>query len=193
MYNETEIIDGIKRGDPEIFREFVESRQKQVISTCFGFTQNIEDSRDLAQEVFIEVYNSIHKFRGDSLLSTWLYRIAVNKSLNHVKRAKRNKWMSLSMFFAEDNASDINTAIAQRAIQATDNIENNERRLILQKAISSLPENQKIAFTLHNINDISYQNIADIMSLSLSAVESLIHRAKKNLQKKLVNYYKDKL
>ncbi len=190
MLDESDIVNGIKDKNQEIFRLFVEAWQQKIINTCLGFTNNFEDAQDLAQEVFIEVYNSIEKFRGDSMLSTWIYRITVNKSINYIKKRKRNKFISL--FF---NESDSNSNIVDSFENWENNVDDymvqNERRKILHKALQSLPEKQRIAFTLHKIEDVSYKNIAEIMELSITSVESLIHRAKINLQKKLLKYYKE--
>lgn len=192
MLDETDIVNGIKEKNQEIFRFFVDTWQQKIINTCFSFTNNTEDAQDLAQEVFIEIYNSIHKFRGDSLLSTWLYRIAINKSLNFVKKRKLNKILGFSFLFNE-NINEINTQIFYKKSDSNTNdfIEHKERTKILFMALSSLPEKQRIAFALHKIDDVSYKNISEIMEISLPSVESLIHRAKINLQKKLYKYYKE--
>jgi len=192
MLDESDIVNGIKDKNQEIFRLFVEAWQQKIINTCLGFTNNFEDAQDLAQEVFIEVYNSIEKFRGDSMLSTWIYRITVNKSINYIKKRKRNKFISL---FFNDSDSNNNRNIVDSFENWENNVDDymvqNERKKILHKALQSLPEKQRIAFTLHKIEDVSYKNIAEIMELSITSVESLIHRAKINLQKKLLKYYKE--
>ena len=100
--------------------------------------------------------------------------------------------MNFSFLFKEEDNIDDNYVI-QHYDNVSESIEQKERIKILNKAISSLPSQQKIAFTLHKLQDISYKDIAEIMQLSLPAVESLIHRAKKNLQKKLIKYYESKL
>ena len=91
---EDEYIEGLKRGDEKIFREFVDQYQLSLLKLCIGFLHNEEDAKDIVQDVFIEVFQSIEKFRGDALLSTWLYRIAVNKSLNQIKKNKNRKLLS---------------------------------------------------------------------------------------------------
>ena len=88
---EIQIIAGLKEGNEKVFRQLVADYQLLVINTCFGIIQNREDAEDIAQEVFIEIYRSIHKFRSDSKLSTWIYRIAINKSLNFIRDNKRDK------------------------------------------------------------------------------------------------------
>lgn len=187
-----EIIEQLKQGNEQAFRKLVESYQKLVVNTCYGLLHNREDAEDVAQEVFIEVYRSIDNFRADAKLSTWLYRIAVNRSLNHIRDNKKHRWFSSF----ESDVKTENKKLFQVETSKTDQpefeLENKQRAIILHEAIGSLPENQKVAFSLSKYEDLSYQEIADVMELSVSSVESLLFRAKKNLQKKLYTCYKKK-
>ena len=84
-----DLINRLKQGDEPAFRILVEDYRKQVVNTCFGLLHNYDDAEDVAQDVFIEAFRSIHKFRGDSKIETWLYRIAINRSLNHIRNNKK--------------------------------------------------------------------------------------------------------
>jgi RNA polymerase sigma-70 factor (ECF subfamily) len=186
-----ELIEQIQSGSRDAFRRLVEQYQPMVFNTCLGFVGNRQSAEDLAQDVFIEVHRSIHKFRGDAKLSTWLYRISVNKSLNHIRdHKKHNIVRSLERFFFDEKEEklDVEDNVYGMADMP---LEQQQHARALHKAINALPDNQQIAFTLHKFDDMSYKEIAEVMDLSLSSVESLIHRAKKNLQKKLVNYYRE--
>ncbi len=189
------IIEKIIEGNQQAFRELVDNYQDKVISTCNSFVHNIEDAEDIAQDVFVEVYQSIKKFRGDAKISTWLHRIAVNKSLNHLRKNKKNSVLKSIDSFYNNNGGPIdkneNLEIEDsKTSQSEHNIENKERAEILHNAINSLAKNQRIAFNLNKYDDLSYKEIAEVMNISLSSVESLLHRAKMNLQKKLISYYK---
>lgn len=190
--SENEIIQKLQQGNEQAFREMVENFQKMVVNTCFGMVHNIEDAEDIAQEVFIEVFRSIHKFRADAKLSTWLYRIAVNRSLNFIRDNKKNKWFQS----LEDAVQSKNAELPKLTSVESENpeykLENSQRATLLHEAIDRLPENQKVAFTLSKYEELSYQEISAVMDLSVSSVESLLHRAKKNLQKKLYVCYKKK-
>ncbi|NQU86837.1 MAG: sigma-70 family RNA polymerase sigma factor [Mariniphaga sp.] len=190
--SESKIIQKLKQGNEQAFREMVENYQKMVVNTCFGMVHNTEDAEDIAQEVFIEMFRSIHKFRADSKLSTWLYRISVNRSLNFIRDNKKNKWFQSF----EDAVQSKNAELPKFTSSETENpemkLENSQRATLLHEAIDSLPESQKVAFTLSKYEELSYQEISGVMDLSISSVESLIHRAKKNLQKKLYVCYKKK-
>lgn len=187
---EQDLIAGIKSGDQNAFRFLVDQYQAMVLNTCFHFVHDEDDAKDLTQDAFIEVYNSIHKFRNDSKLSTWLYRVAVNKSLNFIKKNKRKRLVdNMESFFRSSKSTDI----GNESFNADKGIDDSERSMHLHKAIDSLNQNQRIAFSLHNLDGISYSEISEIMNVSVSSVESLIHRAKVNLQKRLLNFYKNNL
>lgn len=190
--SESEIIQKLQQGDEKAYRQLVEKYQQLVVNTCFGLVHNTQDAEDIAQDVFIEVYRSISNFRADSKLSTWLYRISVNRSLNFIRDNKLRKMAQSieSVFsFGKEKLSNV---LPEKGASPDSEFENNERAAILHKAIDSLPENQRIAFTLNKYDDLSYKEIAVVMETSVSSIESLIHRAKKNLQKKLYTCYKKK-
>ncbi|WP_159516869.1 RNA polymerase sigma factor [Sunxiuqinia indica] len=189
--DEEQLIQAIQTGDERAFKELVEKYQLLVVNTCKSFVHNMHDAEDISQDVFIEVFNSAHKFRGESKLSTWIYRITVNKSLNFIRdHKKQSLFQSIgNTLFGTSQSLDVrlNSYADRPDFQA----ENNERKANLYQAIDALPERQRIAFNLNKFEDLSYREIADVMQLSVSSVESLMHRAKLNLQKSLYACYKN--
>jgi len=185
-----ELIEGIKRHDRTAICELVNTYQKKVIKTAYYFLGNMEDAEDLSQEIFLEIMESIGKFRKEASLSTWIYRITVNKSLNAIRKNKRGELISrFELFFHSspennDKYPDIPSADCHP-------FEENEKRKLLYSAIGNLPENQKTAFILSKFEERSYKEISEIMVMSLSSVESLIHRAKLNLQKRLIPHFSE--
>ena len=181
------LVRDLKNGEEGAFRELVDKYQDKVYNTCVSFVKNQDDADDLSQEVFIEIYKSIDTFREDAKLSTWIYRISVNKSLEHIRRMKRKKRSVLLSWIRKDMPEDDREVpdFNHPGILA----ENKEKAVILFRAIQKLPDNQRIAFTLHKLEDLSYEEIAEVMQKSLSSVESLMHRAKMNLKKELYYYY----
>jgi RNA polymerase sigma factor (sigma-70 family) len=181
------LIEGLRKGDDKAFRELVETRQSLVYNTVLGLLQNAEDAEDVTQEVFIKVYESIGQFKGESALSTWVYRIAVTRSLEHLRMKKRKKRFAfLTSLFGENNEplhepKEFNHPGVQ--------LDNREKARLLFGKIAELPENQKIAFTLHKVEGLSYQEVAEVMQNTVAAVESLIHRAKQNLRRSLADDY----
>ncbi len=155
-----------------------------------GFVHSIADAEDIAQEVFIEIYQSINSFRGESEMSTWIYRITVNKSLNFLKSSLRRKIISIFDFTEDVDIERRSDPEASREYFADTDIRRSEQGRAVKKAVDSLPSGQRTAFILSKYEDLSYREIALIMKTSVPSVESLIFRAKKNLQKKLLNFYK---
>jgi RNA polymerase sigma factor (sigma-70 family) len=178
---EQELIQGLKDGDESAFRELVETHKDRIFNTALGIVQNAEDAEDVAQEVFIQVYRAIHNFKGESKLSTWLYRIATTRSLDLLRsRKSKKRFGSLTRLFGENNEPDYEVPDFNHPGVALDQKENAAK---LFRAIGQLPDNQKTAFTLHKMEDLSYQEVAEVMKTSVAAVESLMHRAKQNLRK----------
>ena len=183
---EQELIIGLKEGDNNAFKVLVESKQSLVYNTVLGLLQNVEDAEDVTQDVFIKVFESIHQFKGESALSTWIYRVSVTTALEFIRRKKRKKRFGfLSPILGEDNEPTLDLPDFQHPGVSLDN---KEKAAILFKAIEQLPENQKVAFILNKVEGLSYQEVSEIMKTSLSAVESLLHRAKTNLKEILKNF-----
>ena len=187
---ENELIEGLIRHDRNAFRELVGSHRKKVIRTAFYFTQNMEDAEELAQDIFMETIESIRHFRKSSSLSTWIYRITVNKSLNLVRKNKRKKiFSSLEDLFSKK--SEVHGQDCPEPSHSSTKLEENERRELLSRSIQSLPENQRITFILSKYDGLSYKEIAEVMNISIPSVESLLHRARGNLQKKLARHFSE--
>lgn len=185
-----EIIMRLKQNDEKAFRVLVDLFSKKVYNTCIGMLQNMEDAEDVTQEIFITIHVNIKEFREESSLSTWIYRIAVTKCLEFIRKKNRKKRSGIfKSIFTSDGARAIenHSDFMHPGIQ----LENQERAKILFKAIDLLPEQQRTAYILHKVEQVSYNEIAAIMELSLSAVESLLFRGKQNLKKYLATYYEE--
>lgn len=187
--NELELIERLKKGDDTAFKIIVDTWKDMVYNTSLGIVQNTEDAEDVTQEVFVQVYESVHHFKGDSKFSTWLYRIAITKSLDHIRKKKRKKRFAFlqSLFGVNEEEVRHEPDFYHPGIS----LENKEKAAILFQAIDKLPDNQKTAFTLHKVEGLSYQEVAEVMETSVSSIESLLHRAKGNLKKILTNYYQN--
>jgi RNA polymerase sigma-70 factor, ECF subfamily len=185
-----ELVDGLLKQDKNAIQYLVRTYGNKIIRTSFSFVTNMEDAEDLSQDVFIEILKSAGNFRKNSSLGTWIYRITVNKSLDHLRKQKRKLVMQQLSTILHLSPNDPDKNLFEPGLIDTRH-EEEEKRKILDQAISSLPENQKIAFILNKYDERSYQEISEIMNVSLSAVESLIHRAKLNLQKKLSFHFSE--
>ena len=181
LLDELELIEGLRNRDETAFKFLVDIYQDRVYNTAIGIVHNAEDAEDVAQEVFIQVYKSIHNFKGESKLSTWLYRIATTRALDLLRSRKSKKRFGLMQRLFGDGNEPLHELPDFNHPGIT--LDRKENAAKLFKAIAQLPENQKVAFTLHKLEDLSYQEISDIMLTSVPAVESLMHRAKQNLRK----------
>ena len=187
MINETEFIERLKQGDETAFKTIVEQWQDMVYNTILGIVQNETEAEDLAQDVFIKVFEKIGTFKGDSKFSTWLYRIATTTALDHLRSKKRKKRFGF--------LQSLSGSSGEEKDQIPDfhhpgvNLDNKERAAVLFKAIDELPDNQKAAYTLHKLEGLSYRDVSEVLNTSVSAVESLMSRANQNLRKQLEDYY----
>jgi RNA polymerase sigma factor (sigma-70 family) len=170
------------------FHEIYEQYKNKVFNTVLSYLQNTEDAEETTQDVFIEIHRSINSFEGKSSLSTWIYRISINKSLDFIKSKNRKKRFAFltNLFDESGNIKHDPPDFFHPGVQ----LENKEKSAILFKAINTIPENQKTAFILSKIEGLSYIEIAEVMQTSIPSVESLLFRAKQNLQKELSNFYK---
>ncbi len=187
---EKHLVVALRSGSESAFRQLVDTHQERVLNTCLSFLPNRSDAEDVSQEVFVEVYRSIGKFKGDSKISTWIYRVSVSKCLEELRRRKRKKRAAyfLSLVGLEDQmAKSVEDTFSHPGVQ----LENVERTKILFENIAKLPEKQRVAFTLCQVDGRSNQEAADIMQASVSSVESLLFRARKNLRKWLGDFYRN--
>lgn len=191
LLEDQNFIEDLREGTNQAYGRLLDEYQQKVFGTCISFVPNAEDAEDIAQEVFVEVFNSINKFKGDSKLSTWIYRISVNKSLEFIRKKNTKK-----RFGFMQSLLGIETAIDRSSYFTEFNhpgiqLENKEKSEILFAAINKLPEAQRIVYTLNKVDDLSYQEIAEVTRKSISSIESLLFRAKKNLKVLLHDYYKN--
>jgi RNA polymerase sigma factor (sigma-70 family) len=185
--NELELIQQLRAGDELAFKHLVETYQDMVFNTALGIVQNSEDAEDVAQEVFIQVFRSIDQFKGDARLSTWIYRITTTKALDHIRSRKRKKRFAFITSLFGNNEELLHEPVDFNHPGVS--LDRKEQAALLFRMIDQLPENQKTAFNLHKTEELSYQEIADVMQVSVSAVESLLFRARQNLRKLLEKHY----
>lgn len=169
------IVRAVLAGDKRQFARLVKEYQQVVANLTFKLCGNKVDVSEVSQQVFVELYTSLPRFRFESRLSTFIYRITVNVVNKQLTYASR--MVSYEFSYHEDETSGPNHE--EKIVQE-------ERRRHLRQAIGQLKNEQRTALVLYTFDDFSYQDIADVMQVSLAKVESLIFRAKRNLQKMLV-------
>ena len=175
------------------FTTVFDTHKKRVYNTVLSLLQNREETEDVVQEVFIKVYETLPQFKGESSLSTWIYRIAVNKSLDALKAKKTKKRSGFLVSLFGDKKDESKPLDVPDFVHPGVIAENKELATTLFKAINQLPDNQKVAFTLCKMDGLNYAEIAEVMQVSTPSVESLLFRAKQNLQKQLRTFYENEV
>lgn len=155
----------------EVFNKIIEMYGETIYTIAINTLQDEIAAQDVTQEIFIKIFKGLPSFRGDSKISTWIYRIAKNACYNYFKREKKfYNWAQLDLAMGISSQNDPE--------QKYDKTQEKER---LHTAISQLPPNHRLAINLYYFNDLSYRETADIMELPLNTLKSYIHRAKKQL------------
>lgn len=186
------IIDLLSTDKDRGFNHLVDAYAGRIFNTCINLLRNREDAEDLTQEVFTTIYISIDSFEGNSKLSTWIYAIALNKSKEFLRKKTRKKRFGFHTEIEKEDSHFIPSQVVDFHHPGVA-LEDKERVNILFNAIDQLAENQRLAYTMHKIEGRSYQEIAEVLELSVPSVESLMFRAKQRLQKLLKKYYEENL
>lgn len=188
-FNEPHFLDRLKQGDEATFHQLVRHHQQIVVNTCYRFLLNREDAEDVAQDVFCEVFQSIRSFKGQCRLSTWIYRIAINRSLDYLRKVKRQKrGGNMRRVEWEDSRDELDFVTDGK--QPDTIFDEQERLMVMRRAMQELPRKQQIAFVLRHVDGFSQKEIAAVLDMSEGAVESLISRAKAGLRKRLEKIYR---
>lgn len=170
----------------EAFRLLYEQHHMMVYHIAYQYLQNQEDAEEITQDVFVQVHQSMDKFQGKSSIKTWIYRISINKSLDFIKyKNSKKRWF----IFGTKSQNDQESLSIANGDHSEIQLEYEEKSTLLYTQINALPANQKTAFILSKHDELSHREIAEIMELSISSIESLVFRAKKTLQQKLAEKF----
>jgi len=177
--DEEKVIEKAKSGDMKAFKKLVERYKRTVYMAAYDILKVQEDAEDISQEVFVKVYHSLKTFRGDSKFSSWIYRIAVNLSLNHRKKMTRR--------ITEDIDDKVDELYEKNepVLSTVENAEINEK---IEEALDTLTEKQRTTFILRHYHDLPLQEIADIMDCSVGTVKAQLFRTLQKLQVILSKY-----
>jgi len=176
---EDELISRVRKGEKASFEKLVLENQKKVYNLALRMVGNEEDALDMSQEAFIKAYNSIAFFRGDSRFSVWLYRLTTNVCLDFLRSEGRKPHNSLS-YISEDN-EEKEIEIPDDRFSPETIVEKTELRQAVDRGLLSLPKDYRAVLLLREIDGLSYEEIADTLSLEVGTVKSRIFRARKRL------------
>jgi RNA polymerase sigma factor (sigma-70 family) len=174
----------INRNFNSVYNEY----QLLVYNVALNYVQNIEDAEEITQDVFLKVHQSLDLFNEKSTFKTWVYRITINQSLDFIKKKNSKKRIFI---FGKKSQNEIELTNVSDFEHPGILLERQEDAKVLFLIINSLPENQKTAFILSKVDGLSNPEVSEIMQMSISAIESLIFRAKKELKEKLSNKFEE--
>lgn len=188
MMDEKEAIKRVQAGETGAFRELIKLYEKPVYNHCRGFLRNEQEAEDAAQEVFVNVFKGIKRFRGDSKLGTWIYRITANVCKNRLKHLKRINAPLIDD--AQETGDGETTSLVEKVKEKEEKEPDKEYASksageLITRRISELTDEQKQVILLRDVEGRSYEEIAQIMRLSVSAVKSKLFRARENLRDRL--------
>jgi RNA polymerase sigma factor (sigma-70 family) len=185
---DSDLVAQLQLGSEAAFRTLVERYQDRIYRTALALLRSPEEAEDVAQEVFVEVYQTISRFRAEAALSTWLYQLATSRALKNKQKARAKKRFAfLTSLLGFDNEV-LHEAPDQGHPQAL--LEGQQQLQLLLDHIANLPAQQQIAFTLRHEQELSYEEIAAVLKLTVSAVESLLFRARQTLRKHIQPHHR---
>lgn len=180
---DAELIAQLQQGSEAAFRTLVARYQNQVYATAFALLRSAEEAEDVAQEVFVEVYQTVARFRGEAALGTWLYRLAASRALQHQRRLRAKKRFAYFTSLLGFNNQVLHEPPDHAHPLAL--LEGEQQLRLLLAHIGRLPAQQQVAFTLRHEQELSYEEIAAVLDTTVSAVESLLFRARQTLRRHL--------
>jgi len=184
--NEKEIIREILKGNTDKFSYFVEKYENQIFNLCLSIVKNKDDALDLTQEAFLLAYKNLKNFKGKSSFSTWIYRIAYNLSINFVKR--KGEFLTI----LDRDEEDLEFQIEDKTSSIWEEIEKEERMKIIEDCLNKLKDSDRVIIELREIENLSYEEISEILSLPIGTIKSRLFRAREHLKNEVENFLKGK-
>src|SRR5437016_5023571 len=183
------LVKRAQGGDLEAYDELIRRYQERIYATIYHMTVNHEDANDLAQETFIKAYQALKSFKGDSSFFTWVYRIAVNKTINFLKQRKNKTHMSLNdLDFNAEHDPDLVALVSDKTPRRNVNLIELQEKL--NGAMQKLSEIHRLVVTLHDVQGLSHEDISKIMGCNTGTVRSRLFYARQQLQAYLSDYLK---
>ena len=182
--DDSAMIERCKQGDLSAFDDLVRLYEKQVYNFAYRMTGNYDDANDIATDAFVKVFNAIDTFRGEANFSTWLFRIVTNLYLDERKRSKTHLNIPLDEYIDLEESS-VTRQIEDPSPGPIEKLEAGERNEVLEQAVGCLPDYQRIMILLYHTQELSYEEIAQIVGLPIGTVKSRLNRARLALKEKL--------
>ncbi len=187
--DDLQLVEKARGGDLSAYDELVKRYQERIYATVYHMTSNHEDANDIAQEAFIKGYQALSSFKGGSSFYTWVYRIAVNKTINFLKQRKNKSQMSLDdLDFNAEHDPDLVALVSEKTPRREANLAELQEKL--NEAMQRLSDAHRLVVTLHDVQGLSHEEVAQIMECNIGTVRSRLFYARQQLQAYLSDYLK---
>ena len=187
--DELSLVQRARSGDLVAYDDLVRRYQERIYATLYHMTSNHEDANDLAQDSFIKAFHALPSFKGGSSFYTWLYRIAVNKTINFLKQRKNRAHMSLNdLDFNAEHDPDLVALVSEKTPRREAGLAELQEKL--NEAMRKLSDDHRLVVTLHDVQGLSHDEIAEIMDCNIGTVRSRLFYARQQLQGFLADYLK---
>ena len=192
--DEVQLVERARAGDLEAFEELLGRHQQRVMRVVLSILKEPMDAEEVAQDVFLTVFEKIDHFRGDSSFSTWLHRVAVNAALMRRRKSKADRSVPLDDVMPSfDERGHLAVDIADWSQQAGDPVVAREAGEVIEAAVEKLDEMYRTVFALRDVQGFSTEETAEILELSVPAVKSRLHRARLFLRRELAEYFEKRV
>lgn len=182
---ELRLVEGLRSGDDNAYEALIVRYQQPVYNLIYRLMDDPGDSSDIVQEVFLKIFRNIGSFRGQSSLKTWIYRIAVNEAHNHRRWFSRHRRQEVGLEPEDDSARGYRDTLSDPSRSPFETVADHETRLMIETALAEVNPNFRAAVVLRDMEDLSYEEIAEVLQLSLGTVKSRILRGREALRKLL--------
>jgi RNA polymerase sigma-70 factor (ECF subfamily) len=184
---ETRLISRLRVGDLDAFEDLVAHFERPVYSLCLRLLGDAEEARDAAQDTFLKVYRGLNGFRGQAGLKTWIYRIAINQAMNQKRwwrRRRRDETISLDIARG-DSETTLGNLLPGHAVSPEAQAISSEREQCIMRQLSEIKQEYRLALMLREIEELSYEEIAETLGISIGTVKSRIARGREELRRRV--------
>jgi RNA polymerase sigma-70 factor (ECF subfamily) len=190
VYKDALLVERLRQGEDDAFEELLSTYEDPVYNLVYRLLNQQADAPDVVQEIFVKVYRNLSQFQGKSTLKTWIYRIAVNEAYNHRRWFSRHKKQEVGLSSNEDNSISLVDLMPDRCRSPFDLASDHETRALIEEALLKINPVFRSAVVLRDIEDLSYEEVAEVLQISLGTVKSRIMRGRESLRIELESMLK---
>lgn len=185
VFRDALLVERLRQGEDAAFEELLSQFQDAVYNLVYRLLNHATDAQDVAQEVFLKVFRNLGRFEGKSTLKTWIYRIAINESYNHRRWFGRHRKGEVSLMAEEEHSRNLCDVLPDRSRSPFDLASDSETRTLIEDALTRINPVFRAAVILRDLEDLSYDEVAEVLEVSLGTVKSRILRGRDALRHEL--------